>query len=105
MNNNLEEKIKELRKGYLKKLENILSKFKTLLTDENINIEEIYLQVHTISGTSGIYGITNLSKESTELEFYLKPLRENPGNINIEELKNKFTSYFDCIQEVISKEV
>lgn len=103
MDNKLEEKLKELKKEYFKKLESMLLNFKSLLTDENINIEEIYSKVHKISGTSGMYGISDLSEASTELELYLKPLRENPDNINLEELKNNFTNYLDYIGNIISE--
>ena len=102
MNNNLEEKLKELKKGYIKKLEVVLSELKTLLTDKNLAINEIYLKVHTISGTSGMYGLKDISEVSTEFEFYLKPIKENPDVANREELKNNFSNYIDFLEKTIS---
>lgn len=99
MNNSLEEKLKELKIGYLKKLESVHSELKTLLLADVVDINEIYSKIHTISGTSGMYGISDLSNVSTEFEFYLKPLRENPDSINIDELKNKFSGFIDFLEK------
>lgn len=100
MNNNLESKLKEFKKGYLKKLEDIILGFKTLLNDKDINIEELYKKVHTISGTSGMYGLKEISDISTEFEFYLKLLKENIGIINEDELKNKILNFINDIEKI-----
>lgn len=102
MNNNLEEKIKELKKGYIIKLKGILAELKTLLNADKIAIDEVYPKVHTISGTSGMYGISDLSNASTEFEFYLKPLKENPSSINANEFHSKFSDYLCFLEETIS---
>lgn len=102
MNSDLEEKLKELKKEYLNKLKDSFPNFKILLNNEPINIQEIYSKVHTISGTSGMYGLKNLSEASTEFEFYLKPLKENPDTINIEELNNYFLNYIKCLEKTIT---
>jgi hypothetical protein len=104
VNNNLEEKLKELKIGYLKKLGIVLSELKTLLADDKIVIEDLYSKIHTISGTSGMYGISELSNASTEFEFYLKPLKENPDSANINELRSKFSDYIDFLEKTISGE-
>jgi chemotaxis protein histidine kinase CheA len=105
MNNELENKLKELKKGYLKKLEGVFSEFTVLLESEKIDIEKIYSKVHTISGTSGMYGLNKLSDISTDFEVYLKKLKElakeNINSINQEELKNKFSDYLKNIEENI----
>ena len=101
MNDNLEEKIKELRNGYISKLKDTFLDFRALLNDNQINIQEIYSKIHTIAGTSGMYGLKDLSDISTEFEIYLKPLKENQNSINTEELKIKFSNYLDCISDII----
>lgn len=100
MDNNLESKLKELKKSYLKKLEDIILGFKTLLNDKEINIGELYKKVHTISGTSGMYGLKEISDISTEFEFYLKPLKENISVINEDELKNKILNFINDIEKI-----
>lgn len=102
MNSDLEEKLKELKKGYLNKLKDTFPEIKILLNNEPINIQEIYSKVHTIAGTSGMYGLKDLSEASTEFEFYLKPLKENPNTINIEELKKYFLNYIEHLEKTIS---
>lgn len=101
MDKNFEEKFKELQKGYLNKLRENFSSFKALLNENPINIQEVYSRVHTISGTSGMYEISNLSDVSVDFEIYLKPIKENPDSINIEELKNRFSNYLDSIEKII----
>lgn len=101
-NNDLQKKLNELKIGYLIKLKTVLSELKALLIAQTLNINEIYSKVHTISGTSGMYGISDLSNASTEFEFYLKPLKENPDSVNINELKNKFSDYIDFLEKTIS---
>lgn len=102
MNNSLEEKLKELKIGYLKKLESIHSELKILMIADVVDINEIYSKIHTISGTSGMYGINDLSNAATEFEFYLKPLKENPDYININELKTKFSNFLDFLEKNIT---
>ena len=101
MDNNLEIKLKELKKGYLKKLEDMILSFKILLNDNKVNIEELYLKVHTISGTSGMYGLSELSNNSTEFEFYLKPLKEEINSIDMIELKDKLSNFINYIEKVV----
>lgn len=100
MNDDLEKKLKELKKGYLNKLKDTFPEIKILLNNEPINIQEIYSKVHTIAGTSGMYGLKNLSELSTEFEFYLKPIKESPDLIEIEEFKNKFLNYLNELHKI-----
>ena len=67
MNNNMHDKLKELRRGYLYKLRETFSQFKSLNEENPLNIQEIYMKTHTISGTSGLYGLLDLSEISTDL--------------------------------------
>lgn len=101
MNNELAEKLKELRIGYINKLMESFPNMKALLDEDSMNIQEIYSRVHTISGTSGMYGLKDLSELSTEFEFYLKPIKENPDLIEIEEFKNKFSNYLNELHKII----
>lgn len=95
------EKFNVLRKGYLNKLKDNLPSFRALLDENPINIAEIYSRVHTLSGTCGMYELPELSKLSVNFETYIKPIKENPDLINIEEFKNKFVIYLDNIETVI----
>lgn len=101
MDKSFEEKFKELKKAYLDKLRETLPSFKALLYENPMNIQEIYSRVHTISGTSGMYEVSDLSDISVEFEIYLKPIKENLALINIEEFKNRFSNYLDSIEKVI----
>lgn len=103
MNNDLAKKLKELRIGYLNKLKESYPDFKALAKEEPLNIKEIYSKVHTIAGTSGMYGLKDLSDISTEFEFYLKPIKENPNLIEINEFKDKFSNYLKEIQKIIGE--
>lgn len=102
MDKNFEEKFKELRKGYINKLKSSFIEFKALLYENPININEIYSRVHTISGTSGMYGINDVSKLSTEFEIHLKPFKDNLVPINIEELKTNFLNYLESMETALS---
>lgn len=104
MDNSLEEKIKELRKGYVIKLKDIISGLKILLTNEKIDIEEIYSKVHTISGTSGMYGLNDVSNISTEFEIYLKNLRNDNSLINELELHEMLLKYIESIDDILTGE-
>lgn len=100
---NLHDKLKELKKGYLKKLESHCKDFEELAgTLSCDNVEELYKKVHTISGTAGMYGLKELSEFSTEFEMYLKTLREG---FNISEksiLEENFQKYLDKLKETIT---
>lgn len=101
MNNELSEKLNELRIGYINKLIKSFPNMKVLLDEDPMNIQEIYSRVHTISGTSGMYSLKDLSELSTEFEFYLKPIKENPDSIEIEEFKDKFANYLNELHKII----
>lgn len=99
-NNSLSSKINELKKGYLKKIENMLLDLKLLISGNQIDINELYLKVHTISGTSGMYGLADLSSISTEFEIYLKNLKEQI-NTDSKDLIKKSTDYIDYLEKVV----
>lgn len=101
MDKAFEEKFKELQAGYLNKLKENLPSFRALLNDNPLNIKEIYSRVHTISGTAGMYEMSDLSITSIDFEVYLKPIKEDPHSANMEELKNKFSNYLDKIEKII----
>lgn len=102
MDKSFEEKFKELKKGYLDKLKETFPSLKALLYEDPVNIQEIYSRVHTVSGTSGMYEVSDLSDISVEFEIYLKPIKEDIASINIEEFKNRFSNYLDSIERIIS---
>lgn len=103
MSSNLEEKLKELKKLYLKKLADISLSLKILLNSEKINIEEVYFQVHKISGTSGMYGLNELSHISTEFEIYLKEIKEDKSKLQEQELSDKLLKYIEKVETFLSE--
>lgn len=79
----LEEKLGLLKQQYLAKLPSVIHDIKVLwnaLCDDwdHLQICELHRQVHSISGTSGIYGLTNISHTSRDLERFLNQFLENP---------------------------
>lgn len=107
MNNDLENKLQGLKQIYLKKLETVLSELKALFDSEQTDINELYSRVHTISGTSGMYGLKQISEISTEFEIYLKKIKEalqaGMGSINFNELRDKFSQYLSNLEKGILK--
>lgn len=102
MNNNLEEKLKELKKGYMEKLKILVVTLKDLSDNlEQLDINDLYSKVHTISGTSGMYGLKELSDISTNFELYLKEIKNGNENLNKTELKEKLTEYINNIEIVV----
>lgn len=101
MDKQFEEKFKELQAGYLNKLKENFPSFRALLSENPLNIQEIYSRVHTISGTSGMYEMLDLSNISIDFEIYIKPIKEDPHCANMEEVKNRFSNYLDNIEKII----
>lgn len=107
MDNNFEEKLKELRKGYLKKLETEVVELKDLLNVDEINVFNVYSKVHKISGTSGMYGLNELSNTSNIFEVYLKEIlkqiEENANSINNSDIQKKLSDYIAYIEDTIGR--
>ena len=98
MDNDLQAKINILKQGYLKKLEGMILEFKAILEKISLsNIEELYSKVHTISGTSGMYGLSELSSFSTDFEVYLKKINNDKKIYNEDVLKDLLIKYIDDI--------
>lgn len=103
MDSNLENKLKELKKAYLQKLEGVVLDFQKMFSElPEIDLEELYSQVHKISGTSGMYGLKELSGFSTEFEFFLKEIKNN-DDFEIQLLKDKFSIYIEIVDQVVSE--
>lgn len=100
--NDLENKLKELRQGYLKKLEDVVLSLKSTLQNEEMDVDEIYAEVHKVSGTSGMYGLNEISNISTEFEFYLKELKNDKTLIKPKELSEKLAKYLKNIETSIN---
>jgi len=102
MENNLESKLNVLKKGYLEKMKGLVLGFKDILNDfEQFDFNELYSKVHTISGTSGMYGFLDLSEKSTDFELYLKDIKNNNKDLVETELKEKLSEYIVNIEKVI----
>ena len=97
----LEQQLKILKMGYIKKLRDSFPEFEALLSLRTPDINEVYTKVHTISGTSGMYGIMDLSEISSEFEIYLKEQKANIDMINYEDLKSKLSTYVENLSSII----
>lgn len=103
--NDIQNKLNELKKGYLKKMETNIAELKSLAQNfELSNVERVYSIVHTTSGTSGMYGLSELSEISTEFEIYLKGIRNDSSLIDEKEFIEKLKNYVDTIQKKIDEE-
>ena len=103
MDNNLENKLNELKKAYIQKLGDVLPIFEKVLADlPKINLDELYSQIHKISGTSGMYGFKELSQFSSEFEFKLKEMKKN-DNINVELINEKLSKYKFIIENLLKE--
>ncbi|MFM1768718.1 MAG: hypothetical protein RJA22_1247 [Verrucomicrobiota bacterium] len=60
---------------------------------------ELYRKVHSLTGTAGVAGFTNISQMSAALEVLLKELHEKPKNINVSTLRTVVHSV-DFISEL-----
>lgn len=103
MDKNMELKIKELKKGYLKKLGDMVLSFKAQLNDKNVSIEDLYQKVHSISGTSGMYGLSELSNESTEFEMYLKEIKCYTNSTEQTKIQELLLKYIETIEVTVEK--
>lgn len=88
MSENLQDKLKILAKAYINKLENHAVELSELAEQNNFDIDKIYSTIHTIVGTSGMYGFSRISELSTSLELYIKSIKDDSRTHNIE-LKSK----------------
>jgi HPt (histidine-containing phosphotransfer) domain-containing protein len=100
MNNNFEEKLKGLKIAYIAKLKETLPEIEKLTT-ENSDIQEVYQKIHKLAGTCGMYGLNEISNIATELEIYLKPLKENPTLIKEQELSEKLKRFVTEYRKII----
>ena len=98
MDNNFENKLNELKNAYLKKLETTVQELENVFEQEEEKIKTVYLIVHKIAGTSGMYGLSKISNLSNGFEEYLK---QNDGIINIEEFETKFIDYIEKLKDII----
>lgn len=101
MNDEVKKKLQEFKEAYLKKLETIIVEFDDFLQQPAINIEEIYKKVHAIAGTSGMYGLKDISDISNTFEVYLKEKNVNPDVVEQKELREKLFEYKKCLESAI----
>lgn len=102
--NNLQKELEKLKLGYLKKLEGMVTDFWIIHKEiSHSNIDTLYIKVHTISGTSGMYGLSELSDASTEFEIYLKEIKNDINLMNEAELKEKLFKYIKNIERIVAQ--
>lgn len=105
MDKNLQEQLRILKLEYIKKLERMIPEFNILLEKTTISIiDELYLKVHTISGTSGMYGLNELSTFSTNFELYLKKIKNDENCYEEPILKGLLIEYINNIENIIKGE-
>lgn len=104
MSINLQEELRKLKVEYLKKLEKMIPDFWIIYKETGTpNIDNLYLKVHSISGTSGMYGLSELSEVSTQFEMYLQGLKDDINLINEVELKERLFKYIKEIKNINTK--
>lgn len=101
MDKNFLENLNKLKKSYIKKLKLSVSDFEMILNNGTIDIQDLYQRIHKISGTSGMYGLFEISNISSSLEFYLKKFKDNPEKINQEDLKQNLSEYLKSFKEFL----
>lgn len=104
MNDDFVGKLNELKRGYIIKLKSVLKDIEALLGADKINVNELYSKIHTISGTSGMYGLKIISEISSDFEMELKVLKEKINPINEEELKGKLKAYIENMNDILTGE-
>lgn len=105
MDNDLQERLLALKLGYIKKIQGILPEFEVLSGKISISlIDELYIKVHTISGTSGMYGLNELSSLSTDFELYLKKIKNDENSYDEKLLKDLLNEYIKNIKHIIEGE-
>lgn|SRR5574344_1226835 len=94
-----EDKLKKLKIAYLAKLKDTFPEIAGM-TLEKCGIMEIYQRIHKIAGTSGMYGLREVSEIATKFELYLKPLKD--GNaFDKKELEAKLLSFVEEYKSLI----
>jgi|GEM_PF-5026915 len=98
-------KFELLKQDYINKLPQMIAELSGAVdefiqnpTDETI--KKAYLVVHNLSGSSGLYGYSDISKKSKEFEKVIKPFLEKteiPNEENITFTKQKFIEYGDFL--------
>ena len=102
MDNSIQDKLNILKIGYIKKLETLVPEFKNYIQNTDVaKIDEIYIKVHTISGTSGMYGLIELSEISSDFEVYLKDIKSDVSLYIESDFKERFCKYIDEIERTI----
>lgn len=101
MNDDLSKKLDVLKQMYIVKLKCIINEFWELFDNENIDASDLYLKIHSISGTSGMYGLTEIGDVSSEFELYLKSLNNDINFSNDEEFRNKFSAYIKTLNDIL----
>lgn len=98
-------KFELLKQGYINKLPQMVSELSTTVNDFLQNpteetIKKVYLLVHNLSGSSGLYGYSDISVKSKEFESVIKPFLEKtelPTEEKLSFTKERFMEYWSFL--------
>jgi len=85
-------KLEVLKKAYSQKIKSHIEDLKTFLA-EGFQPEDIYSIIHSISGTSGMFGMSEVSALATDFEFFLKELKNKPKGTDQNILNEKLEKF------------
>jgi len=99
-------KFKLLKQEYIDKLPQMISELSIAINDflqdpTEESIKKAYTVVHNLSGSSGLYGYSDISKKSKEFDKIIKPFLEKtelPTEENIILVRQKFMEYLSFLQ-------
>lgn len=107
-NLSLEEKLENFKKAYLQKLQQEVVVLKELLDCSEEDLQETLKTtcaiVHKISGTSGMYKLTEISEISIAFENYTEQGLENTHELLYTEFQEKFKAYLTNLDYLIANQ-
>lgn len=75
-------------------------------TDPTIkNLKSLYVKVHNLAGSSGLYGFSNITNLSRDFEQYIKPFveqTENISTVDLSQLNEMFMQYMHNINNCVN---
>jgi chemotaxis protein histidine kinase CheA len=100
-------KFELLKLEYIKKLPQMVKELSLIVNEFFQNpteesIKNAYKAVHNLSGSSGIYGYSDISKKSKKFNKMIKPFLEEtrlPTEENITLVKQEFNEYLNFLQK------
>jgi chemotaxis protein histidine kinase CheA len=98
-----------LKKNYRDKLPQTIDDLAISMNNFNLDpdietLKKLYVQIHNLSGSSGMYGFSEITVKSRDFELLIKPFVENkimPTQENIIQIEEKFKEYKEFLNSSI----